>query len=404
MDIRQRTEYVRGLDPISLSVGSRQRIKTTSTKVYSGCPDSLTSKRPLQSIALSGHISYNGEFSVGVVPRPKPPSEESPGEPKYSEYIEHSRWHYEHGNVSVVFEKPTVASNRFILPMESAQAQRILRTQRKYGSLGITRYGRRCIRDGAAILEKTITSKKLGFYTLTLPSLSVVDLKLCCAGWAELMHRYFDSLRRLYAKRDKNLSYVAAFEIQPQRHKQTGIPVLHAHYVAPAYTGRNFVATADELREIWGKTICNFLGREYAEHDWRASVDSQLVRKSAANYLSKYMSKGTGCDIEDLEGVPESDYYPSQWWSCSTNIKAALKLWRVPLRKERLTFIYGMCERAKDWTSELLWVREIQIEISPGVMHTVGYAGQITPGSLLLTNVRSDTFPNLDTRLSILVH
>lgn len=54
-----------------------------------------------------------------------------------------------------------------------------------------------------------------------------------------------------------------------------------------------------------------------------ASVDAQIVKKSASAYLGKYLSKG--CKV--VSSMQEAGYtdFPGQWWSASMQCKKMLK-------------------------------------------------------------------------------
>lgn len=192
---------------------------------------------------------------------------------------------------------------------------------RKHGLKGITSAGRECVKESAFLLERRYR-RRLGFYTLTCPYVDEESIYLYNKNISYIQRSYFQELKREFDRKGITWSYVAVLEIQASRFHDTGVPALHIHYISPCYEPGSwqFILDADTLRNIWQRVLCNTMGRVV---DCSASVDSQVVSKSAAGYLAKYMSKG-GDSFEFLaQNAP--DQFPSQWWSTSRNVRKALK-------------------------------------------------------------------------------
>lgn len=192
---------------------------------------------------------------------------------------------------------------------------------KRHGLKGITSSGRECVKESAFLLERRYR-RRLGFYTLTCPYTDEESIYLYNKNISYILRSYFQELKREFDRQNITWSYVSVLEIQADRFRDTGVPCLHIHYVSPCYVPGtwSFILDANALRSIWGRVLYNTLGRRV---DCSASVDAQVVDKSAANYLAKYMSKGGNENSFLVQNAP--DQFPSQWWSTSRNVRKALK-------------------------------------------------------------------------------
>lgn len=198
---------------------------------------------------------------------------------------------------------------------------------RKHGLQGITSLGRENVKESAFLLEQRYR-RRLGFYTLTCPYTDEESIYSYNKNIAYIQRSYFQEIKRACEKKNGTWSYVSVLEVQSNRFHETGTPVLHIHYVSPCYVPGtwDWLLTADEIRDIWGRVVSGVIGRVCESS---ASVDCQVVKHSAAGYLAKYMSKG-GQEMQFLaQNAP--DQFPSQWWSTSRNVRKALKACTVQL-------------------------------------------------------------------------
>ena len=200
----------------------------------------------------------------------------------------------------------------------------------RYGSKGITKYGRKAVTCIATLLQEDFGKERLGFGTATLPGMGKVAIRTIMGKWATVVKRFFEGIRRVLLGKGRKFHFVAVTEIQEGRFKREGIPAFHLHwiYVCRDRRGSEFYISANEIRNIWRRVLFNVLRKSYPELDLDdiqtgASIDCCLVRKNAAAYLGKYISKG----VKALEAMQEKgwDVYPAKWWSASHGCRKRFK-------------------------------------------------------------------------------
>lgn len=224
------------------------------------------------------------------------------------------------------------------------------RDKRVAGSL--TPRGKSRIHDGIALLSFRYGQRSLGFYTLTCPYTDSDDIQRFNDNLPEIARRFFQQMKRLYAKKGFVFSYVSVYEIQPGRFKATGDECLHIHYIAPALDPeRRFHISHSEILSLYTHYIEQVLGTS-PPHSPR--VDAQLVRKDASAYLAKYFSKAS---LTDSSALPTgANARLSSWYSLSRNLLRAISHSRFELPGHIASLLFAesrystsneMCDRIR---------------------------------------------------------
>lgn len=197
---------------------------------------------------------------------------------------------------------------------------------RIYGQKGITSLGRLRVRDGATILERKFGRRSLTFATVTLPAMPEKDLKLICESWGKYVNRFVEEVKRELVRKNAPTEIIYCTEIQEKRYERYGQVAPHLHLLWYAYerdpetlepTG-NYAITADRLREINYMILRRIV--DDVDICVQASVDVQKVKKSAANYLGKYMSKG-GKIVEKIIKDGKQNMLPKAWWGVTQELR-----------------------------------------------------------------------------------
>lgn len=153
--------------------------------------------------------------------------------------------------------------------------------------------GARTVRNGAFLLQETYGRQHIGFYTFTLPWVDACAEYRAGIEWAEIVRQFLQSAVRLLRAAGLSTSYVACSEIQPGRFKARGGMPLHLHLLMVGRKpGCTWAISSDQWRELWRRAVTNRCP-EFQLCGWKASVDTEMVKKSAEGYLGKYMSKGS---------------------------------------------------------------------------------------------------------------
>lgn len=192
-----------------------------------------------------------------------------------------------------------------------------------YGQKGITSKGARTVRNAAFILQREAGRRRLTFSTVTLPSLSENDLLTLNDQWNKLIELYRLGMSRLLRKKGLSGEIVGVSEIQEKRYARSGLPMLHAHFVFVGCAKPGQWAVSPKAHDrIWKRAICATLGRDVSVG--KSCCNLQCVKKDAAGYLGKYLSKG-GKVIEEIKEDGFEWWLPRQWWNCSRSLSARVK-------------------------------------------------------------------------------
>ena len=157
----------------------------------------------------------------------------------------------------------------------------------------MTKHMARNIRNAVYLLERQPGGKDvLSFLTLTLPDLSRESLEICCTNWDKIVKRFFDWLRKHLEKYNMQLQHVYCTEIQMKRLEKRHEYAPHLHVV---YRGRHakkspWLTTPKQVRKAWTRCLRGFIGESFRTD---ALENLQRIKRSAARYLSKYLSKST---------------------------------------------------------------------------------------------------------------
>lgn len=329
---------------------------------------------------LKGIIYPDKSFSIGRIPSPKKRAEDRrydrESEQQFDSYLSKENKYGRISLESVEFSRITTGDNRFIKSPKSSP-----RIEGGYGKHGITRFGKKVVKNGTLLLQQRFGKKRLGFVTCTLPDLGAEQLAYISAQWGEVSRRFYQKLKRKLKKQGKPFHYVGCTEIQEKRFRNTGLAIPHLHFV---YLCRDrnrggFNISAARIRINWRESICEVLRRGgyepvLTEKEYFASVDCQVVKKNAASYLGKYMSKGVGMVQKMLEkGIV---YFPKQWWTASQTCKKMFKESLIRMdAKTCESFFYQLEHYLHEGI--IVWASFIDI-IHDGKYLTVGLVGTLS--------------------------
>lgn len=212
-----------------------------------------------------------------------------------------------------------------------------------YGDSGLNKRSRKRIESACCCLENRYGKKRLALGTLTLPQLDDDRMAWLSQKIGILCKRFFEWFKRTMERIGAPTENVFVVEMHPERSmlRSQFIPHIHFVYVCRSAKqvflkkGKLFYIHANQFRKAWRNIIINSLReykKKYNKYDlvsWKQGreVDVQVIRKSAAGYISKYMSKG-GKFLATLKekvaknnGNSISFALPKQWWGSSRCLK-----------------------------------------------------------------------------------
>lgn len=330
---------------------------------------------------FAGKIYPDKTFAVGIVPPKKKKLDDSLYDKDIEEtYDSYTEYYNKYGRTkkrTVQFVAKTVDDRRFIKGQQSS------RKLRRYGSQGITKFGKKSITCFGSIMQKKYRIGCLGFGTCTVPGYSSAILRIIGIQWGEITRRFFQKLRRSCAKKNRAFIYFGVTEIQEKRYRRTGLPVPHLHfgYVCRDNRSSEFYFTAAQTRQFWREAITESINRydssfEREEVSFDASIDIQLVKKSIGAYMAKYLTKGVKTTAKIIaDGY--SEMLPKQWWFASMQMKKALKASTVrTTQSENVSFFYGLEKLL--YGCKVTWCNFVDVEVAPGEYRIYGVVGRLS--------------------------
>ena len=215
------------------------------------------------------------------------------------------------------------------LPALGSSKESNSQNQSRYGLSGISHSATRDIRNMLTLMEDF--REKLAFITVTLPDEDYAHM----AGtniWPDFQRRYVDLLtRHLKAHGDPAL-VVGVVEIGDVRAKRTGRPMPHLHVCCTGYgtrLGRKKFLLSPEVNDELIELAARYAG--IPTHLRGVAGNIQPIKKSVANYVSKYLTKqAKPADLDLSDGW--EDLIPRQWWNRSAAARDLLdgKKFRLP--------------------------------------------------------------------------
>lgn len=330
--------------------------------------------KPSPKHLSAARIFPNGEFGVGRVPAEKKRAVDRRfGDGCVGDYgteLVPTKHETEDSEVYYDITDKYTASYKLGNPHESSQKTK------KYGLKGITSYGRKVVRNIAYLFQESDEPEKLCMGTLTIPNFSEDAERKICSKWAYLTSRFFQAVKRRYAKFNRQFHYVSVTEIQPKRWAESHQVGLHLHFLYRAYydnrSGR-YLLDANWVRSTWRRLLYNLLEGSQPVENPNYRFDK--VKTSAAAYMGKYMSKGGNICEEVLE-IKGEEYLPSQWWSADLESKRLLKSKIIVCRGKAASALLDLCRHESD--KDFFYCFPVIIETPACGARIVGYHGRLT--------------------------
>lgn len=234
----------------------------------------------------------------------------------------------------------------------------------------MTKYNRRLLINSVILLEKRYGKQNLSFLTLTLPQ---ECHSRSAQLYAEAKRQMFQWLQRSLARCGLPPLIVGCTEVQSRRLAASSQFALHEHWI---FVGRK-ARTSWALRpKIFAESWARILGNVYAlEDSSKASIAStrvERIRKSAAAYLGKYISKGEKCVAQMIEDGYEA-FLPSSWISKTHEMLEMFLSSIVKIVGERATFLSDNLRAFRNIFCK--WSKDLILNFSDGGSAWIGFIG-----------------------------
>lgn len=184
------------------------------------------------------------------------------------------------------------------------------------GLNGITSHGRRTVRQGAFLLESLVGKSELSFLTCTLPGKTMEQCREANLKWGEIVRRFIQEIRRELQRADLPEWIVGCTEIQPGRYKRTGQPWPHLHIVFPGWAHGQWIIRPARANLLWARCCKAVIGGKLGDYLAATRIEPIKTKKSVAQYLSKYMSKGS-TEVAEVKATDPNFPMPHAWHHCT---------------------------------------------------------------------------------------
>ena len=314
---------------------------------------------------LYGRIWPNGNFSCGVGPVGSACLEmEDSGEDNPARY----------GAAGPLGDAVAALTSSNALNSHSGDS---CRPQR--GLKGITGLGQQMLRSACYVLERDYGKADLCFATLTVPTLSQSGRVALAKGWPELVRQFLQFVSRRLAAAGRPTKVAGCTEIQTARLQQRSEGYLHLHAVWPSHSnasGRVWAVEWADLREWWERALVRISGEQLPHHP---RVEVAPVRKSAENYMGKYLSKGSGEALDEFVADLGPESVPPAWWFMTSDLRHQVKS-ETARGPNTGTLLYAVVQQALEEgdLGDFVWVRPVFLEFGDHSIH-VGWCGRLAP-------------------------
>lgn len=275
---------------------------------------------------LRGSISPSGRFTLGSLPKSPPNAVHKESQPDEEKMRELSREDF--------FYNPFGGKKCPLLLSMSGNAPRdenaigssspvISRKRGKRGSRGISAKSADSIKYWVGQLERKYGRKRLSFLTLTVPDFQGSLREQLQEAWAEIVHRFVDELKRILRRSGAATDAVfGCTEIQIKRSERDGwnVPHLHLVFVGRATVRGHWFVSPASIRRLWKRMVGNQLPID--SYDFGASENLQQVRRSAARYLGKYLSKQSS---KSRTPTDSGEWHPTEYIVCGRKFRREFK-------------------------------------------------------------------------------
>lgn len=241
---------------------------------------------------------------------------------------------------------------------------------KRRGAKGITRHGRRLVESAARLMTDSCGKELLSFLTLTLPPGTLVTGQ----EWTAAVNLMRTKVRAELMGAGLPGEIVGVTEIQEKRSGNEGRPILHAHWLFQGrLKGTTWGISKERIEELWKDTCVTCMGYE-RDTDFGKSTNIMPVKKDAAAYLGKYMSKGS----KSVSEFAQSEWLsclPSTWYICTEAL-------RTQFRQSIVVLKNGSAMEAKEWLQSagrglLAWAQDISVTTQEGLTFVVGWAARM---------------------------
>lgn len=189
------------------------------------------------------------------------------------------------------------------------------------------------LKRGAALVEERRGRAVL--WTITIPDEAIPEL-IVLDSWQRFQTAIRHRLGRELRRRGVRPWFCGVAELHPQRSRDAGIAIPHLHVLLVGRSSqfsRWYLPTSTYDRIIRQAARAAGLTTDR----WGAAGNLSPVKRSAAAYLAKYLTKADPCQA----GVGHYELLPRRWWFMSADLRDQVDECETDVPAEWLAWLAG---------------------------------------------------------------
>lgn len=178
--------------------------------------------------------------------------------------------------------------------------------------------------------------------------------------------------------------FIGVTEIQEKRWLETGEVALHLHAVFPGrHYGCAWEYTPLDYKLVWNRVLQKVLNKSENDAEWSATTNVQSVKRSAANYLGKYLSKGSTL-VKAVIDAGHLSNVPCSWYICSKELRTLLLRSVKRFTEELADKVYrALIENSSEF---IRWSKGVEVPVGEGYKARVAWIAELTKKGLNFIN------------------
>lgn len=260
--------------------------------------------------------------------------------------------------VPLVLTNESFSDSISLLPSVEAERDRLRQLHENHGQSGMLAKTRRHLNRLICAVQLVYGKDRLTFFTGTL------DEQMAKAIQGDKVAEMTENFKRIVTRAQKAAGldpvFVGAIEIQPKRHKRTGVIAYHWHCVIlNAHTPHNYVFRREQWVPMWNEALALTTSRPRG-FSQEGEPDFKAVKHDAAMYLAGYIAKGEET-VAAIKAADPNYRFPKRWWTATNFVRDIEK--SMQLRLDPLKFQSFLEDVKRVMPEQIVYEQEVEVPV-----------------------------------------